>query len=104
MAYLNEDWEIPSCMRQYGVDKTFLRETEKYTCPSCGFQFNLLYARAVSCLGCMLSVRGCEYVRCPRCDYEFSIRGTKAARRAVSSRLSRVLGEFHKEFGESPAR
>ena len=104
MSYYSDEREVPFCMRQLGVDRIFLHETEKYTCPSCGFQFNLLYARAVSCLGCMQSVRGCDYVRCPRCDYEFSIRGSKLTRRAVSARMSKVLQEFHDEFGESPAR
>jgi len=45
------------------------------TCPRCGFQFDVLYARAVSCQGCsrMLTSLSCEYVKCPKCGFEFQI-------------------------------
>ncbi|MBS7639132.1 MAG: hypothetical protein QW600_01790 [Candidatus Bathyarchaeia archaeon] len=45
------------------------------TCPKCGFQFDILYARTISCQGCnrILSSLSCEYVKCPRCEFEFPL-------------------------------
>lgn len=42
-------------------------------CPNCGFQFNVLYARAVTCKGCdkLFLSPSCEYVKCPKCGTEF---------------------------------
>ncbi|MEM2564698.1 MAG: hypothetical protein QXQ42_03275 [Candidatus Bathyarchaeia archaeon] len=41
-------------------------------CPKCGFQFDILYARTVSCQSCnrMLSSLSCEYVKCPKCGFQ----------------------------------
>lgn len=49
-------------------------------CPKCGFQFDILYARTVSCQNCnrMLSSLSCEYVKCPRCGFEFPVSGSAA--------------------------
>ncbi|MEM2464940.1 MAG: hypothetical protein QXL85_04925 [Candidatus Bathyarchaeia archaeon] len=43
------------------------------SCPKCGFQFDILYARAISCKGCdrILSNLSCEYIKCPKCGFEF---------------------------------
>ena len=43
------------------------------TCPRCGFNFSLVYARAFACQGCSEAVRGCNKVRCNKCDYDFPI-------------------------------
>ncbi|MCD6469845.1 hypothetical protein J7L29_03485 [Candidatus Bathyarchaeota archaeon] len=55
------------------------------TCPRCGFQFSILYARAVSCQNCsrMLSSLSCEYVKCPKCGLEFHV--PKSAAGAVEA-------------------
>lgn len=59
------------------------------TCPECGFQFDILYARTVSCQGCdkMLSSLSCEYVRCPKCGFEFKTSGS-------ASKISEFLRDF----------
>ncbi|MEM2146297.1 MAG: hypothetical protein QW279_13115 [Candidatus Jordarchaeaceae archaeon] len=50
------------------------------TCPKCGFQFDILYARTVSCQDCarMLSSLSCEYIKCPKCGFEFQSSGSAA--------------------------
>jgi len=55
------------------------------TCPKCGFQFDVLYARAISCQGCprLASDLSCELVRCPKCDHEFPV--PRSAIRAVQA-------------------
>ncbi|RJS88850.1 hypothetical protein CW705_08230 [Candidatus Bathyarchaeota archaeon] len=54
-------------------------------CPKCGFRFDILYARAISCRGCqkLSSNLTCEMVRCPKCDYEFPV--PQSATRAVEA-------------------
>jgi ribosomal protein S27E len=54
-----------------------------HTCPRCGFEFDLIYSRAVSCQDCprLLSpyaLLSCDKVRCPRCDNEFSVSPSSA--------------------------
>ncbi|MEM2926254.1 MAG: hypothetical protein QXO94_02155 [Candidatus Bathyarchaeia archaeon] len=60
------------------------------TCPKCGFEFDILYARAMSCQSCpkLIDEIYCHLVRCPRCDYEFPInqRVTNALKRLQSFR------------------
>ncbi|MEM1507056.1 MAG: hypothetical protein QXU02_03875 [Candidatus Bathyarchaeia archaeon] len=65
------------------------RKGQIITCPECGFQFDILYARAVSCQSCdrILSSLSCEYVKCPKCGFEF-----KTSRSA--SRISEFLRGF----------
>ncbi|RLI05325.1 hypothetical protein DRO22_02880 [Candidatus Bathyarchaeota archaeon] len=55
------------------------------TCPKCGYQFDILYARAISCQGCqrLSSNLSCDMVRCPNCDYEFPV--PRSATRAVEA-------------------
>ena len=46
------------------------------TCPNCGRQFDISYARIVACRGCPFTVPArCNYVKCPFCGYEFSLSG-----------------------------
>ncbi|MCD6530278.1 hypothetical protein J7L06_08365 [Candidatus Bathyarchaeota archaeon] len=49
-----------------------LRGKKIQTCPSCGFVFDVSYARSFACSGCS-SVLHCEYVRCPKCGFEFPV-------------------------------
>jgi len=42
------------------------------SCPKCGYQFDISYARALACRGCPFSAIGdCGYIKCPKCGYEF---------------------------------
>lgn len=43
------------------------------TCPKCGYEFDILYARAVSCQACrrLIGELYCDMARCPQCDHEF---------------------------------
>ncbi|MCX8171484.1 MAG: hypothetical protein N3E47_05905 [Candidatus Bathyarchaeota archaeon] len=54
------------------------RKRQVIDCPKCGFQFDILYARTVSCQSCdrMLSSLSCEYIRCPKCGFEFKTSGS----------------------------
>ncbi|MEM2876259.1 MAG: hypothetical protein QXL67_04850 [Candidatus Bathyarchaeia archaeon] len=40
------------------------------TCPNCGFMFDVSYGRSFACSGCPSLVH-CDYVKCPKCGYEF---------------------------------
>jgi len=100
---------LPSCMRQLSVDKKFFESTRMVKCPMCGSEFSLVYARAIACIGCPDSVRGCELVRCPNCDREFELKiagiaSTKEGSRSLAERMSRVLSEYCEDFGEKPSR
>jgi len=54
-------------------------------CPKCGYKFDILYARAISCQGCqrLSASLSCELVRCPNCDHEFPV--PQSATRAVEA-------------------
>ena len=39
-------------MRAKGFSNCTTASVRKLTCPDCGFQFSLVYARAVACQGC----------------------------------------------------
>ncbi|MEM2341197.1 MAG: hypothetical protein QXX94_00900 [Candidatus Bathyarchaeia archaeon] len=56
------------------------RRHQAIVCPKCSFEFNILYARTVSCQSCsrMLSSLSCEYVKCPSCGFEFQISESSA--------------------------
>jgi uncharacterized C2H2 Zn-finger protein len=56
-----------------------------------------------------MSVSGCENVRCPRCDNEFSLQDVNittnaAAQRYMGKHISKVLSQYYNEFGESARR
>jgi len=100
---------LPSCLRQLSVDRKFFESTKMIKCPTCGFKFSLIYARATACIGCPDSVLGCELVRCPSCDKEFEIErvgitSTKGGSRSLAERMSKVLSEYYGDFGEKPSR
>jgi uncharacterized C2H2 Zn-finger protein len=61
--------------RMGGLHMSHKQRSGFMTCPKCGFQFNIIYARTVSCQGCskMLSSLSCEYVKCPKCGFEFQV-------------------------------
>ncbi len=43
-----------------------------YTCPRCGFRFEISYARSMACIGCnYASLGNCNLVKCPKCGFEF---------------------------------
>lgn len=99
---------MPSCLRQLSVDSKFFRSTKRVKCPMCGFEFSLIYARAIACAGCPDAVLGCELVRCPNCDGEFELEkvgiASAADSRSLASRMSKVLSEYYRDFGEKPSR
>lgn len=68
------DFNITSHMRQYGITNNLLRATKMIHCPRCGYEFNLMYGRAVACVGCSSVVKSCDKARCPKCDHSFPIR------------------------------
>lgn len=58
-------------MKAEGFSYSTTASVRKFKCPRCGFEFSLVYARAIACQGCSESVRSCPKVRCNKCDYEF---------------------------------
>ncbi|MBM5804916.1 MAG: hypothetical protein FJZ49_02455 [Candidatus Verstraetearchaeota archaeon] len=97
-----------SCVRQHVTEETLaMQKTIK--CPNCNFEFALTYSRAFACQGCPLSVTGCEYARCPRCDSEFKIHDlnitpNRMATRHLDKHVSKLLSGYYQEFGESARR
>ena len=97
-----------SCVRQHVTEETLaMQKTIK--CPTCNFEFALTYSRAFACQGCPLSVSGCDYARCPRCDNEFklhdlNITTNRVATRHMNKHVSKLLSDYYKEFGESARR
>jgi len=106
---MSMDYSLPSCLQQYVPDKRFWKSTKWVTCPECGFEFNVIYSRAIACHGCPESVFGCEYVRCPKCNHEFKmtslgITRNEAETRSISSYWSKVLLQYCRDFGERPGQ
>ncbi len=96
-------------MHNAGISDELLKTRKLIRCPKCGFEFNLMYARAFACQGCRYSVTGCNAVRCPRCDCEFGLDGTglaadRSSSKTLSDYMSRILADYFKDFGESPSR
>lgn len=61
-------------MNEHGFSDNSTASVRKtLTCPRCGFNFSLVYARAFACQGCSEAMRGCPKVRCNKCDFEFPI-------------------------------
>jgi hypothetical protein len=100
---------MTKCLHDSGVSPNLLRTRDQITCPSCGFEFNLMYSRAFACAGCRYSVTGCKAARCPKCDHEFHMDETPLARdkvsaKVLSSYMSKIMKDYYQDFGESPSR
>ncbi|MBE6522503.1 MAG: hypothetical protein E7Z62_05180 [Thermoplasmata archaeon] len=84
-------------MNDHGFKDTETASVRKtLTCPRCGFNFSLVYARAFACQGCSEAVRGCNKVRCNKCDYEFPILNStdihnKDQQRILSDHMSNFM-------------
>jgi hypothetical protein len=50
---------------------------EMVMCPKCGNEFSKIYARSKNCLSCPEVLHGCRYIRCPKCDFEFEVKGLR---------------------------
>lgn len=61
-------------MKSYGFSYNTTASVRKMTCPKCGFQFSLVYARTFACQGCLEAAKGCPKVRCAKCDTEFFLK------------------------------
>jgi hypothetical protein len=96
-------------MRRAGVTPTLLKTTKMIKCPYCGYDFNIMYSRAIACQGCRKAVYGCNLVRCPGCNHEFPINKTSVARtersaRSIDKYMSKLLSTYFRDFGENPSR
>jgi hypothetical protein len=95
--------------REAGISSQLLKSTKSFKCRICGFEFSLLSSRSIACQGCRRAVLGCRLVRCPKCDFEFSLDQTPIAIDGISSKLlsdymSKILSDYFKDFGEKPTR
>jgi len=100
---------VSGCLRKMGGSPRLLKFTRTLKCQKCGFEFSLLYARAVACRGCPEAVIGCEYTRCPRCDNEFPIdeiglARSKLDKKDLVSYASSMFTNYYNDFGENPSR
>jgi len=100
---------LTGCLEKLGGSPRLLKATRTLRCPQCGFEFSLIYARAVSCRGCPEAVVGCEYTRCPKCDHEFSIdqvglASSKKDSRDLATYTSAIFSSYYEDFGENPSR
>lgn len=82
---------------------------KKLKCPSCGFEFSLVYARAVACQGCSEAICGCPKVRCARCDSEFFLQEspdihTKMQERDLADHINRIIVERNSDLGVVSAK
>jgi len=100
---------LTPCMQHSGISEELVKVSHMIKCPRCGFEFNLIYARAFACQGCRYSVMGCDAVRCPRCDLEFKLDKTglasnKPSSKVLSEYMSKIMADYFRDFGESPTR
>ncbi|MBC7218902.1 MAG: hypothetical protein H5T49_02015 [Hadesarchaea archaeon] len=100
---------LSGCLEKLGGSPRLLKATRTVRCSKCGFEFSLIYARAVACRGCPEAIIGCEYTRCPRCDNEFPINqvgiaSSKKDTRVLATYTSAIFSSYYNDFGENPAR
>ncbi|MDR1405291.1 MAG: hypothetical protein LBJ20_07005 [Candidatus Methanoplasma sp.] len=98
-------------MRNSGFSYETTVSLKKHTCPHCGFEFSLVYARTFACQGCSEALRGCPKVRCDKCDTEFYIKDlsisivkTKEDQRTISDHICSVVSKYRDDMGYSPNR
>jgi len=65
-------------------------------CPFCGFEFNIIYGRAIACSGCSKAASGCKLARCPKCDRDFPLSGTMS--RQGIQKMSNTFSRYQKSF------
>jgi hypothetical protein len=83
-------------MRAQGISYNTTASVRKFKCPTCGFEFSLVYARAIACQGCTEATKSCPKIRCSRCDSEFFIRDTpdvnnRIQERTLSDHICRIV-------------
>ncbi len=91
-------------MKARGFSYNTTASVRKLRCPRCGFEFSLVYARAIACQGCSEAVRGCPKVRCAKCDAEFPISVSqdvhgKVQERTLADHITRIVGERNHDLG-----
>lgn len=96
-----------NAMKANGISyNTTASVSKNFTCPRCGFQFSLVYARAFACQGCSEAVRGCPKVRCAKCDAEFPIRYSadvygKVQERTLADHINGIINDRNDGLGVS---
>ncbi len=93
-------------MASKGFSYNTTASVRKLTCPRCGFQFSLVYARAIACQGCSEAVMGCPKVRCSKCDMEFPLMESadvqdKVQERTLADHINHIVEERNESFGLS---
>ncbi len=96
-------------MRAKGFSYNTSASVRKMTCPYCGFQFSLVYARAIACQGCSEATRGCPKVRCAKCDSEFYIQQSedvhdKVQERVLADHICNIVNERYDHYGLKSTR
>lgn len=92
-------------MRSQGFSYNTTASVHKsLTCPRCGFQFSLVYARTFACQGCSEAARGCPKVRCNRCDCEFPLESSydvhgKNQERTLADHMGSIIAERNGDLG-----
>ncbi|MDR2699016.1 MAG: hypothetical protein LBB30_05010 [Candidatus Methanoplasma sp.] len=96
-------------MRQKGFSYNTTASLKKFTCPYCGFEFSMIYARTFACQGCSEAWKNCPKVRCDKCDTEFFMTETPQIndvyqQRAISEHITKIVTKYNNDMGYKPSR
>lgn len=97
-------------MKAHGFSENTTASVRKsFTCPRCGFQFSLVYARTFACQGCSEAVMGCPKVRCAKCDCEFPIESSidvfnHVQGRTLADHMNGIVTQRNSDLGVSSVR
>lgn len=91
-------------MRAHGLSPNTVDSLRKFTCPNCGFQFSITYARTFACRGCAEVMNNCPKVRCAKCDHEFFFREAPHIRgemreRQISQHVTSIVSDYYNQQG-----
>lgn len=91
-------------MRSKGFSYNTTKSLRKFRCPTCDFEFSMMYARTIACQGCSEAVKDCPKVRCAKCDTEFFIGETPEIHnewqeRSISEHISNVVTKYQQDMG-----
>ncbi|MDD3233091.1 MAG: hypothetical protein PHT00_02850 [Candidatus Methanomethylophilus sp.] len=93
-----------SNMNAYGFSNNTVASIRKFKCPRCGFEFSLVYARAIACQGCSEAAKNCPKVRCNKCDYEFYLDQTpdvlnKVQQNTLANHICKIVNDRNDGIG-----
>ncbi len=96
-------------MRAKGFSYNTTAALKKFKCPECGFEFSMMYARAIACQGCSEANNNCPKLRCSKCDSEFFMTDTPQVnndyqQRNLSEHIGRIVTKYNSDMGYAHKR